>query len=61
MVEEAITFCKRNMKVQTIIDSETGRRKDRTEYPVEAIREIVLNALIHRDYNPLTEGMPDQI
>ncbi|MCD7802963.1 MAG: putative DNA binding domain-containing protein [Clostridiales bacterium] len=61
MVEEAVTFCKRNMKVQTIIDPETGRRKDRTEYPVEAIREIVLNALIHRDYSPLTEGTPVQL
>ena len=61
MVEDAITFCKRNMKVQTIIDPETGRRKDRTEYPVEAIREAVLNALIHRDYSHLTEGTPVQI
>ena len=61
MVEDAITFCKRNMKVQTIIDPETGRRKDRTEYPMEAIREAVLNALIHRDYSHLTEGTPVQI
>lgn len=61
MVEDAITFCKRNMRVQTVIDPETGRRKDRTEYPVEAIREAVLNALIHRDYSHLTEGTPVQI
>ena len=61
MVDEAIIFCKRNMKVQTIIDQETGRRRDRTEYPIEAIREAVLNALIHRDYSPLTEGTPVQI
>lgn len=61
MVDEAITFCKRNMKVQTIIDPETGKRRDRTEYPIEAIREAVLNALIHRDYSHLTEGTPVQI
>lgn len=61
MVDDAITFCKRNMKVQTVIDPETGRRKDRTEYPVKAIREAVLNALIHRDYSHLTEGTPVQI
>lgn len=61
MVEEAIIFCKRNMKVQTIIDPETGRRQDRTEYPIEAIREAVLNALIHRDYSHLTEGTPVQL
>lgn len=53
MVDEAITFCKRNMKVQTIIDPQTGKRRDRTEYPIKAIREAVLNALIHRDYSHL--------
>ncbi len=61
MVEEAIGFCRRNMKVRTIIDPETGLRKDRTEYPITAIREAVLNALIHRDYSYLTEGTPVQI
>ncbi len=61
MVDEAISFCKRNMRVQTIIDPETGKRRDRTEYPIEAIREAVLNALIHRDYSHLTEGTPVQI
>ena len=61
MVDDAITFCKRNMKIQTIIDPDTGKRKDRTEYPIEAIREAVLNALIHRDYSHLTEGTPVQI
>ena len=61
MVDDAIIFCKRNMKVQTIIDPDTGKRKDRTEYPIEAIREAVLNALIHRDYSHLTEGTPVQI
>lgn len=61
MVEEAVGFCKRNMKVKTIIDPETGRRKDKTEYPVNAVREAVLNALIHRDYSMHTEGTPVQI
>ncbi len=61
MVEEAIFFCQRNMKVKTVIDPNTGRRTDTTEYPVNAIREAVLNALIHRDYSPHTEGTPVQI
>lgn len=30
MVTEAITFCVRNMKVRTIIDKKTGKRKDKT-------------------------------
>lgn len=61
MVTEAMQFCLRNMKVRTIIDPVTGKRQDRTEYPPDAIREAVLNALIHRDYSFYTEGTPVQI
>ena len=61
MVEEALNFCSRNMKVRVIIDPETGKRSDQTEYPMEAIREAVLNAVIHRDYSHFTEGTPVQI
>ena len=52
---------KRNMKKMTIINAKTGLREDRTEYPVTAVREAVLNALVHRDYSMHTEGMPIQI
>ena len=61
MVEDAVAFCRRNMKVRTIIDPVSGARNDRTEYPIEAIREAVLNAVIHRDYSIYTEGTPVQI
>lgn len=61
MADQAVAFCLRNMKVRTVIDPRTGRRDDRTEYPVEAIREAVLNALIHRDYSTYTEGTPVQL
>lgn len=61
MFSEAMAFCMRNMKTATIIDSETGKRCDKTEYPISAIREAVLNALIHRDYSIYTEGTPIQI
>ncbi|MGN1382266.1 MAG: ATP-binding protein, partial [Eubacterium sp.] len=61
MVQEAVRFCVRNMKVSTIIDPATGERKDRTEYPVTAVREAVLNAVIHRDYSVYTEGTPIQL
>ena len=53
-----MAFCMRNMKTATIIDQETGKRCDKTEYPVSAIREAVLNALIHRDYSIYTEARP---
>lgn len=61
MVEDALAFCRRNMKVKTIIDKETGARRDKTEYPMEALREAILNAVIHRDYSIHTEGTPVQI
>lgn len=61
MLEDAMLFCKRNMKSRTVIDPETGMRKDRTEYPLNAIREVILNALVHRDYSIYTEGTPIQI
>ena len=61
MLDGAIQFVNRNMRVKTIVDSETGKRKDRTDYPITAIREAILNALVHRDYSIHTEGMPIQI
>ena len=61
MIEEALNFCRRNMKVKTIIDKETGMRKDKTEYPLNALREAILNAVIHRDYSCYTEGTPVQL
>lgn len=61
MLEEAMTFCVRNMKTRTIIDLNTGKHVNKTEYPRGAIREAILNALIHRDYSHHTEGTPIQI
>lgn len=61
MLDEAVRFVHKNMAVKTIVDKETGKRSDRTEYPLEAVREIILNALIHRDYSVHTEGMPVRI
>ena len=61
MTEAAVSFCIRNMKTKIVIDPETGKREDQMEYPVTAIREAILNALIHRDYSTFTEGTPVQI
>ncbi|WP_080801173.1 ATP-binding protein [Arabiibacter massiliensis] len=61
MLKESLVFVRGNMKTKTVIDPATGERQDIPEYPVEAIREIVLNALVHRDYSVHTEGMPIQI
>ena len=61
MLDEAIRFVKKNMKNKTIINPETGAREDRTDYPITAVREAIVNALVHRDYSMHTEGMPIQI
>ena len=58
-IEEMLTgtmnFLARNMKTSVIIDSR-GQRINKTEYPLEALREAVANALIHRDYSTQTEN-----
>ena len=61
MMDGAMQFVNRNMHTKTIIDPNTGKREDRTDYPVAALRESILNALVHRDYSVHTEGMPIQI
>ena len=55
MLQGTMNFLRRNMKTRVIID-ENGNRNDRTEYPIEALREAVANALIHRDYSTQTEN-----
>lgn len=60
MLDEAVLFVKRNMRIKTIID-DNGKRNDKAEYPIKAIRESILNALIHRDYSIHTEGTPIRI
>ncbi len=61
MLEDSLSFVRKNIRIKTIIDPETGRRADREDYPLTTVRKAVLNALIHRDYSIHTEGMPIQI
>lgn len=60
MVEQAMDFVKKNSKVRIVIN-EDGKRSDRPEYPLRAIREAVLNSIVHRDYSIHTEGTPVSI
>lgn len=57
MLEEAVDFVRRNSRTKTIIDN-NGRRIDKPEYPLKAVREAILNALVHRDYSVYTENTP---
>lgn len=60
MLSEAVEFVRRNSRYKTIIDR-YGKRIDKEEYPIKAVREAVLNALVHRDYSIYTENVPIRI
>lgn len=60
MLSEAVEFVRRNSRYKTIIDRD-GKRIDKEEYPIKAVREAVLNALVHRDYSIYTENIPIRI
>ena len=61
MLTQALAFVRKNIRKKTIIDSSTGARRDSWDYPITAVREVLLNALVHRDYSIHTEGMPIQL
>jgi len=48
LVEQALDFARRNTPVTAVL--ENGRNIERPTYPTEALREGIVNALIHRDY-----------
>lgn len=58
MVEELLKFAKENMNNSKTIINDMGERIQKPEYPLIAIREAILNALIHRDYSKMSENMP---
>lgn len=57
MVDEAVDFVNRNSRHSTIIN-DRGKREDKDEYPLKAVREAILNALVHRDYSIHSENVP---
>lgn len=53
-VEEAMHFIKKNIQVRFEFDGQL-QRIEKWQYPLEAIRELLLNAIIHRDYHQPTD------
>ena len=49
IIEQALDFVRRNTTVSAWIE-DGGRRQERWDYPLEAVREAVVNAIAHRDY-----------
>lgn len=50
VVEQALAFVQRNTRTAGALEAGGARRLEVTDYPQEAIREAVVNALVHRDY-----------
>ncbi len=49
LVDQALEFFRRNTPMTAVLQDGV-RRVEQPTYPVEAVRETVVNALIHRDY-----------
>lgn len=59
MVTDAVAAMIRNMRKAAVVKG-IGR-EDRYDYPIEVIRELVVNAVMHRDYSPDSRGAQVQI
>jgi len=53
-VDEAMEFIKKNIRLAYQFTGEL-QRKNRWQYPLPAIRELLLNAIIHKDYRNPTD------
>ena len=50
LVEQALAFVQRNTSVTGQLEAGGARREEIAAYPREAVREAIVNALVHRDY-----------
>ena len=53
-IEKAMDFIKKHISVRFVITGKP-RRDEIWEYPLEALREAIVNAIVHRDYTESSE------
>ena len=51
MVDAAEEFIRKNIRLLSLRTSRSFQRDDKFEYPLAALREAIINALIHRNYH----------
>ena len=59
LVAETVSVLRRHMSVRSYVNG-AGRR-EQLDYPLEAVREAVVNAVLHRDYSNVTRGTQIQV
>ena len=59
MIAEAVSAVAKNMRTGSFFEG--AFREDVPDYPQEAVREAVANALMHRDYSPEAWGSQVQV
>ena len=55
-VDEVLNFVRKHINKEVII-TDSAYNTERWQYPLEAIREIVLNMIVHRDYRATSDSI----
>ena len=61
VLEDTVTAIQRNMRTSTARGATAQSSEDAPDFPLDAVREAVANALIHRDYSPASRGAAVQV
>jgi len=56
-VDEVMSFVKKHINKELIIIDKQVENIQRWQYPLEGIRELVLNMIIHRDYTSSSDSI----